>query len=163
LYWPLTAFGVKASYPTADVTRILTPVMQARYADMTTKGCWYYDYAVAAEIGEQRAAQPGWERVPELRRYNEDSRSANKPIKGPLLVLAGDDDMSVNFGNMKTGVAQACRNGLPIEFVHRTGLDHDPLMDKTIDLQLAWTRDRIQAKPWKGNCGAPARVSTPPA
>lgn len=155
LYWPLTAFGVKASYPTADVSRILTPVMQQRYADMTTKGCWYYDYATAAEIGHQRAARPGWDRVPELRRYNEDSSSANKPIKGPLLVLAGDDDRSVNFGNIQTGVAQACRNGLPIEFVHRPGLDHDPLMEKTIDLQLEWTRDRLQAKPWKGNCGPP--------
>ena len=165
LYWPLTAFGVKASYPTADVSRILTPVMQQRYADMTTKGCWYYDYAVAAEIGRQAAAQPGWDRVPELRRYNEDSRSANKPIKGPLLVLAGDDDMSVNFANIQTGVAQACRNGLPIEFAHRPGLDHDPLMEKTIDLQLDWTRDRLQAKPWKGNCGSvdlSERRVTPP-
>jgi pimeloyl-ACP methyl ester carboxylesterase len=154
MYWPLTAFGVKASYPTTDVSRILTPVMRERYADMTTKGCWYYDYAVAAEIGGERAARPGWDRVPELRRYNEDSRSANKPIKGPLLVLAGDDDMSVNFGNIQTGVAQACRNGLPIEFVHRPGLDHDPLMEKTIDLQLEWTRDRLEKKPWKGNCGS---------
>lgn len=153
MYWPLTAFGVHASYPTADVSRILTPVMQERYADMTTKGCWYYDYAVAAEIGEQRAARPGWDQVPELRRYNEDSRSANKPIKGPLLVLAGDDDMSVDFANIQTGVAQACRNGLPIEFAHRPGLDHDPLMEKTIDLQLEWTRDRLRAKPWTGNCG----------
>jgi pimeloyl-ACP methyl ester carboxylesterase len=154
MYWPLTAFGVKAGYPTADVSRILTPVMQERYTDMTTKGCWYYDYAVAAEVGEQRAAQPGWDRVPELRRYNEDSRSADKPIKGPLLVLAGDDDMSVNFGNIQSGVARACRNRLPIEFLHRPGLDHDPLMEKTIDLQLEWTRDRLQAKPWKGNCGS---------
>ena len=70
MYWPLTAFGVKASYRTADVSRILTPVMQERYVDMTTKGCWYYDYAAAAEIGDQRAARPGWDRVPELRRYN---------------------------------------------------------------------------------------------
>jgi pimeloyl-ACP methyl ester carboxylesterase len=153
LYWPLTAFGVKASYPTTDVSRILTPKMLARYADMTAKGCWYYDYAVAAEIGHRRAVRPGWDRVPELRRYNEDSRSTNKPIKGPLMVLAGDDDVSVNFGNIQAGVAQACRNGLPIEFVHRPGLDHDPLMEKTIDLQLEWTRDRLQEKPWEGNCG----------
>jgi hypothetical protein len=49
-------------------------------------------------------------------------------------------------------VTEACRLGLPIEFVHRPGLDHDPLMDKTIELQLRWTRDRLSGKPWKGNC-----------
>jgi hypothetical protein len=70
------------------------------------------------------------------------------------MVLAGDDDASVNFANIQAGVAQACRNHLPIEFVHRPGLDHDPLMEKTIDLQLDWVRARLDAKPWRGNCGS---------
>jgi len=45
LYWPLTAFGVKASYPSFDVERFLSPIMLERYHDVTTKGCWYYAYA----------------------------------------------------------------------------------------------------------------------
>jgi hypothetical protein len=154
MYWPLTAFGVKASYPSFDVARMLSPRMLARYADMTTKGCWYYDYAVAAEIGHQPAVRAGWNAAPELARYNRDSRSADKPIRGPLLVLAGDDDLSVNFANIQAGVAQACRHHLPIEFVHRPGLDHDPLMDKTTPLQLDWVRARLEGSPWHGNCGS---------
>ena len=152
MYWPLTAFGVKASYPSFDVTRMLTPIMLERYADVTTKGCWYYAYAAAAEIGHQAAVRPGWNQVPELARYNRDSRSTDKPIRGPLMVLAGDDDASVNFANIQEGVQEACRNRLAIEFVHRPGLDHDPLMEKTIDLQLDWVRARLDGKPWKGNC-----------
>ena len=152
MYWPLTAFGVKASYPSFDVARMLTPIMLERYADVTLKGCWYYAYAAAAEIGQQAAVRPGWNEVPELARYNRDSRSTDKPIRGPLMVLAGDDDASVNFANIQAGVAEACRNRLPIEFVHRPGLDHDPLMEKTIDLQLDWVRARLDGKPWKGNC-----------
>ncbi len=152
MYWPLTAFGVKASYPSFDVARMLTPIMLERYADVTSKGCWYYAYAAAAEIGQQAAVRPGWNEVPELARYNRDSRSTDKPIRGPLMVLAGDDDASVNFANIQAGVAEACRNRLPIEFVHRPGLDHDPLMEKTIDLQLDWVRARLDGKPWKGNC-----------
>ena len=154
MYWPLTAFGVKASYPSFDVARMLSPVLLARYEDMTTKGCWYYDYAAAAEIGRQPAVRPGWNAIPELARYNRDSRSANKPIRGPLMVLAGDDDLSVNFANIKAGVAQACSRHLPIEFVHRAGLDHDPLMDKTTPLQLDWVRARLAGKQWRGNCGS---------
>ncbi|HEX4266776.1 MAG TPA: hypothetical protein VHY36_02735, partial [Steroidobacteraceae bacterium] len=154
MYWPLTAFGVKASYPTFDVARMLSPAMLARYKDMTTRGCWYYDYAAAAEIGHQAAVRSGWSEAPELARYNRDSRSTDKPIRGPLMVLAGDDDASVNFANIKAGVAQACRHHLPIEFVHRPRLDHDPLMDKTIGLQLDWVRARLAGKPWRGNCGS---------
>lgn len=154
MYWPFTAFGVKASYPSFDVARMLSPAMLARYQDVTTKGCWYYAYAAAAETGHQAAVRPGWDESPELARYNRDSRSADKPIRGPLLVLAGDDDRSVNFANIKSGVARACHHHLPIEFVHRPGLDHDPLMEKTIGLQLNWVRARLEGKPWSDNCGS---------
>jgi hypothetical protein len=59
----------------------------------------------------------------------------------------------VNFTNIKKGVDRACKSGLAVEFVHRAGLDHDPLMEKTIDLQLEWTRDRLANHPWQpGTC-----------
>ena len=155
LYWPYTAFGIKASYPSFDVTRMLTKPVLARYRDVTTKGCWYYAYAALKEIGREPAVRPGWNRAPEVRRYNRDSRSANKPIRGPLLVLAGDDDKSVAIANIAAGVKAACRLGLPIEYIHRPGLDHDPLMQKTTPEQLAWVRDRLAGKPWASNCGSP--------
>ena len=154
LYWPFTAFGIKASYPSFDIKRMLTPPVLARYHDVTTKGCWYYAYAALKEIGQQRAVIPGWDSAPEVRRYNEDSRSATKPIRGPLLVLAGDNDKSVAIANIAAGVTDACRIGLPIEYIHRPGLDHDPLMQMTTPEQLAWARDRLAGKPWAGNCDA---------
>ena len=43
----------------------------------------------------------------------EDNRSADKPISGPLMVLAGGD-ASVNFTNIGAGVEGACRHNLPI-------------------------------------------------
>jgi pimeloyl-ACP methyl ester carboxylesterase len=150
----LTAYGIKASYPTFDVKRMLAPSVLARYQDVTTKGCWYYAFAALNEIGRQRAVMPGWDQAPEVRRYNQDSRSANKPIRGPLLVLAGDDDKSVAIANIAAEVHEACRRGLPIEYVHRPGLDHDPLMSKTTPEQLVWVRDRLAGKPWASNCDA---------
>jgi alpha-beta hydrolase superfamily lysophospholipase len=154
LYWPLTAFGIKASYPTFEIKRMLTPPVLTRYEDVTKKGCWYYAFATLKEIGRQRAVMPGWDHAPEVRRYNQDSRSANKPIRGPLLVLAGDDDQSVAIANIASSVKEACRLGLPIEYVHRPGLDHDPLMEKTTPEQLVWARDRLAGKPWASNCDA---------
>lgn len=154
MYWPLTAFGIKASYPSFEPSRLLTPPFVKRYPAVTTAGCWYFAYAVAAEVASRPAVRQGWERIPELRRYNLDNLSAVRPIRGPLLVLAGDDDQSVNFDNIKRGIARACRNSIPLEFVHRPGLDHDPLMRTTVDLQLAWVRDRLADKPWApSTCG----------
>lgn len=154
LYWPFTAFGIKASYPAFDVARMLTPAALARYQDVTTKGCWYYAYAALKEIGRQRAVKQDWDRAPEVSRYNADSRSANKPIRGPLLVLAGDDDKSVAIVNIEAGVKEACSRGLPIEYIHRPGLDHDPLMQNTTPEQLDWVRERLSGKPWVSNCNA---------
>ncbi len=158
LYWPFTAFGIKASYPGFDVSRMLTPAVLARYHDVTTKGCWYYAYAAMKEIGGQRAVRRNWDRAPEVHRYNADSRSANKPIRGPLLVLAGDDDKSVAIANIEAGVEEACRGGLPIEYIHRPGLDHDPLMQETTPQQLDWARARLSGKAWVSNCSTLGRL-----
>jgi pimeloyl-ACP methyl ester carboxylesterase len=68
LYWPFTAFGIKACYPAFDIDRMLTPPVLARYQDVTTKGCWFYAYAALKEIGRQRAVRHGWDRAPEVRR-----------------------------------------------------------------------------------------------
>ena len=55
LYWPMTAFGIHASYPSFDVSRMLTPQVLARYRDITpTKGCWYYAYALTKVAGPRR-------------------------------------------------------------------------------------------------------------
>jgi len=152
LYWPLTAFGIKASYPSLDLRRMLSSAALARYPDVTTKGCWYYAYAAMKEIGRRPALKPGWDGLPELQRYNADSRSGDKPIRGPLLVLAGDDDRSVAIANIEAGVRDACSHALEIEFVHRPGLDHDPLMEETTPEQLGWVRERLSGTPWHGNC-----------
>jgi hypothetical protein len=38
LYWPFTAFGIKASYPSFDVKRMPTPPVLARFQAVTTQG-----------------------------------------------------------------------------------------------------------------------------
>jgi hypothetical protein len=158
LYWPFTAFGIQATYPDFDVRQMLTPPALARYRAVTQRGCWYYAFAVMKELGTRPAVRRGWNQLPQLRRYNADSRSGEQPIRGPLLVLAGDDDRSVAIGNIEAGVQRACAHGLPIEFVHVAGLDHDPLMEQTTPRQLDWVRERLAGRPWSSNCPVGAAV-----
>jgi len=163
-YWPLEAFGIKASYPTFDIARMLTPVALSRFRDVTTKGCYYYAYAVFKALGLQASAFPDWATAPEARQYLRDSQSGDKPIVGPLLVVAGDDDRIVAIGSILTSVHGACSMRLPIEFRRRSGLDHDPLMQKMTPELLVWARARLAGTPWVGNCatlGPPSADSGP--
>lgn len=152
LYWPLTAFGIKASYPSLDIAKMLTKPALARYRTVTQDGCWYHAYAAMQDLAGQAVVQDDWTQLPEARRYAHDSRSANKPIRGPLLIVAGIDDQSVAIENIRAGVRSACALGLPVEFRSYPGLDHDPLMEKTTPEQLDWVRDRLAGKAWTGNC-----------
>jgi pimeloyl-ACP methyl ester carboxylesterase len=151
-FWAFEAYGIKASYPSFEIDRMLTPAGMSRYHDVTSKGCYYYAYAAYKELGKQLSAHADWAKAPEVQKYLHDSQSADKPIKGPLLVVAGDDDRIVPIGSVTASVRHACRMGLAIEFLHRPGLDHDPVMYDVTPRMLAWTRDRLAGKPWVGNC-----------
>ncbi len=152
MYWPMEAFGIKVSYPSFDVARMLTPAGLSVYEEITTKGCDYRDYFVAKALGPKPLAYPNWAAAPEARHYLQDSQSADKPIAGPLLEIAGDDDKSVLFPSLRRSVTHACHIGLPIEFRHRAGLDHDPLMYQMTPEILRWARARLDHEPWTGNC-----------
>jgi hypothetical protein len=58
----------------------------------------------------------------------------------------------VAIANIAAAVKEACSLGLPIEYRHHPGMDHDQLMEKTTPEQLAWVRDRLAGKPWSENC-----------
>jgi len=153
-YWVLEAFGIKASYPSFDIARMLTPAALDVYQDVTTKGCYDYGHAVLRALGPRIPAHADWARAPEVRNYLRDSQSGEKPIHAPLLVVAGDDDRTVAIDSIVASVKGACSRGLAIELRRRAGLDHDPLMEKTTPELLDWARDRLAGKSWFSNCAA---------
>ena len=153
-YWTLEAFGIKASYPSFDIARMLTPAVLDRYHDVTTQGCYDYGHAVFQALGHVIPARADWAQGAEARSYLRDSQSGEKPIQGPLLVVAGDDDRTVAIDSIVASVKSACDRGLAIEFRRRAGLDHDPLMEQTTPELLDWARERLAGKPWSGNCAA---------
>jgi pimeloyl-ACP methyl ester carboxylesterase len=163
MYWPLQAFGIKASYPSFDLRRMLTPAGMSVYDEVTAKGCYYHAYFVSRDAGRKKLlAHANWAAAPEAQRYLRDSQSADKPIAGPLLVVTGDDDKSVLFPSLRHSVKHACHIGLPIEFWHRAGLDHDPLMYEMTPAILRWARARLDHEPWTGNCPATPRGAGTP-
>jgi hypothetical protein len=58
----------------------------------------------------------------------------------------------VAIDSIVASVKRACARGLTLEFIHRAGLDHDPLMEQMTPELLTWARDRLAGKAWAGNC-----------
>lgn len=138
-------------------------VVATDYAGLGTPGQHAYlnkipqanDVIYSIPAARQAAALANWGDAPEVRDYLHDSQSADKPIAGTLLVVAGDDDQVVSIQSITASVRHACAIGLQIEFLRLPGVDHDALMEKSTPDLLAWARNRLDGKPWAGNCGAP--------
>jgi pimeloyl-ACP methyl ester carboxylesterase len=75
----------------------------------------------------------------------------HRPVH-PLLVLAGGADHTVPPQSVQQLAAKACRLGYHLQFRIFPGLDHDPLMDKSIPYQLRWIRARFAGRPATDNC-----------
>jgi dipeptidyl aminopeptidase/acylaminoacyl peptidase len=93
-----------------------------------------------------------WRQNVYLERLAKEDELATLPVRKPLLVLAGEADLSVPINGVRETVARACRNGTALTFKRYPGLDHDPTMTNSTPDQLTWIRDRFAGKAAIPNC-----------
>jgi len=155
-YLDFIAWGIWARTPSFRPADMLGGPALARYAHLTTKGCFYY--AAATFLGDTTAPAltPGWERTDGARQFFADSALGFAPIGGPLLVVAGDADQTVPIAAVRATVAAACARGTSLGFRVYPGQDHDPTMYKSTPDQLAWIADRFAGRPAADACKAPS-------
>jgi pimeloyl-ACP methyl ester carboxylesterase len=151
-YLDLIAFGIHARTPSFKPADMLTGVAIERYADMTTKGCYFYDYARFLGDTVRPPLKAGWDSTPAARRFFDESEIGFSPTGGPLLVIAGEADQTVPIAAVRYVAARACAVGVSLQFVAYPGLDHDPTIDKSTPDQLAWIADRFAGKPAVNGC-----------
>lgn len=153
MYVGYMAFALHARFPDAKPEDLLTPRAMQLYSQITTQGCWDYGYAAFAAMPQGGVLTRDWRQNPFVRRLSEEDRLGVAHVSKPLLVLAGEADLSVPISGVRETVAQACRSGVPLAFKSYPGLDHDPTMINSIPDQLAWIRDRFAGKPAASTCG----------
>jgi len=151
-YLSYMAYAMRVRTPTFKPSDMLTGEAPQRYADVTTKGCWYYAYAAVLNAPVGPMLKPGWDLLPAASRFIEENELARVPVAGPLLVIAGEADESVPLAPLRAVAARACKNGSALTFRSYPGLDHDPTMEQSTPDQLAWVRDRLAGKPSASNC-----------
>jgi pimeloyl-ACP methyl ester carboxylesterase len=152
-YLNYIAFAIHARCPAFEPADMLQGQALARYADVTTKGCW--NYAYASYLGDTEATQlkPDWARAPGPQAFFAQSEIGRALFRGPLLVIAGEADQSVPIDAVRAEVSQACKLGRKLEFKAYPGLDHDPVMVNSTPDQLAWIQARFKGEAAGNDCG----------
>jgi pimeloyl-ACP methyl ester carboxylesterase len=155
-YLAFMAAGIHARYPEFDPRELLSDSVLEHYADVTTKGCFYYGYATYASAPSGTLLRPEWDKSVWIHRFFEGNAVAHAPIGGPLFVVAGEADQTVPIEGVRAAVKQICAAKQPVTFRSYPGLDHDPTMEKSTPDQLEWIRARFAGKPASSNCAAGA-------
>ena len=151
-YLAFMAAGIHARYPEFNPRDLVSDAVLAHYADVTTKGCFYYAYATYAALPNGTLLRANWEKSPWVHQFFEGNAEGKLPIGGPLLVIAGEADQTVPIVAVREAVARSCAAKQPVTFRSYPGLDHDPTMEKSTPFQLEWIRDRFAGKAAGSNC-----------
>ena len=155
-YLAFMAAGIHARYPEFNPRVLLSDRVLEHYADVTTKGCFYYGYATYAAAPSGTLLRPNWQKSVWVHRFFEGNTVGKKPIGGPLFVIAGEADQTVPISGVRAAVKQLCGAKQSVTFLSYPGLDHDPTMDKSTPAQLEWIRSRFAGQPATSNCPAGA-------
>ena len=151
-YLAFMAAGIHARYPEFNPRDLISDGVLEHYADVTTKGCFYYGYATYAAAPSGTLLRPQWEKSVWIHRFFEGNAVGNAPIGGPMLVIAGEADQTVPIEGVRAAVKEICAAKQPVTFRSYPGLDHDPTMEKSTPDQLKWIRARFAGKPATSNC-----------
>jgi pimeloyl-ACP methyl ester carboxylesterase len=153
-YLAFMASGIGARFPEFKPRDLLSDGMLAHYADVTTKGCFFYGYATYADTPVGTLLRPNWHDSPWVHQFFEANTVANAPIGGPLFVIAGEADQTVPLAAVQAAVKKLCAMKQLVTFRSYPGLDHDPTMEKSTPAQLDWIRERFAGKTARSNCPA---------
>lgn len=151
-YMPFIAFGVAARFSDFEPESMLSSLAMKNYQNIARKGCWLYGFATYAGDPPGSMVKPGWTELPAVKSFVAESLTTERPVAGPILVIAGEADQSVAISGVRATVAAACRKNMNVTFRSYPGLDHDPTMTNSTPYQLVWIRERFEGKPAKGNC-----------
>ncbi|MCK1293437.1 lipase family protein [Bradyrhizobium sp. 30] len=150
----MIAHGVKARFPEFDPASMLTDAAMEHYTDIGTKGGLTYSYAVYANVLPNTLLKPGWENLRLVQRWFAEYVPGERPIRGPILVIASTGDTISEMDGIEASVTRACRAGMAVTFRKYHDLDHSEVFHQSIPDQIAWIRDRFAGKPSPGNCPA---------
>lgn len=151
-YLAFMAAGLAAQSPGFQPKELLSDEALAHYPDVTTKGCWYYGYAAFLQAPAGKLLRDGWRQNPAVEHFFAANTLGERPVGGPLLIIAGEGDQTVPIAGMRSRGEKMCAAAEPVTFKSYPGLDHDEVMAQSEAFQLDWIRDRFGGRKFESGC-----------
>jgi pimeloyl-ACP methyl ester carboxylesterase len=151
-YLAYLASGIQALFPRFKPQDMLSHDAMRLYAKATTEGCWDYGNALFKDMPKSTALRVDWRENASIRQFVSENEVSLIRVNKPLLVLAGEADLTIPIDGVRQTVRRACLNGSDVTFKSYPGLDHVPTMVESMPEQLAWIKDRVEGKKSTGTC-----------
>ena len=149
-YAAFLAFGIKAVFPEFKYRDLLTPEATALMPVASDNG-WLVTMATFAyEVPAGKVLKSNWMENAYFRQMRDLSMLGERPTRGPLLLVAGIDDLTVPVDSIAATYERMLKQGSDVEYRTYAGLDHDPLVFGTFRDQFRWVEDRFAGKPVGG-------------
>jgi len=149
-YAAFLAFGIKAVFPEFKYHDLLTPEATALMPVASDNG-WLVTMATFAyEVPAGKVLKSNWMENASFRQMRDLSMLGERPTRGPLLLVAGIDDLTVPVDSIAATYERMLKQGSDVEYRTYAGLDHDPLVFGTFRAQFRWVEDRFAGKPVGG-------------
>jgi hypothetical protein len=152
-YFDYLAYAIHRKTPSFQVSDMLTNRSMARFHDVTTKGCYAYTQNHPDDLEPSEKLKPGWEKTEAAERLFRVNEPGQVSLGGPMFIIAGDKDRTIQLVAVKDAVGKACKLGAALNFRIYPGLGHGPTMAKSIPDQLSWIADRFSGKAVETDCG----------
>ena len=149
--YPILVFvakGIKAVYPDFRVEGILTEKAMALYE--------YVDHSCDATSGPVPLAsdllRPGWASNRFVREFFARNTLAQRPARGSLLLIAGENDTVVPYALTVRTVARLCAQKDKVLFVNYPALNSSAVVENSVGEQVSWIKARFSGFPAPSNC-----------
>ena len=150
----LLAFGVygfQTIYPQLAADRVLSAPAAKKYDTFVTDGCSAAGGAFA-DISPHNMYRPDWKADPFMRKVLSRNRPGVQPVRGPILLVTGGDDILFTPAASKMVSERLCRSGARVQRSVYPGLGHDPLVYGSLREQIAWISGRFSGEPAPSTC-----------
>lgn len=150
---PKLATAVTALFPWYNDSG-MTPLSYDRWHNVVEplQGCLPTDGLVFGDIPLDQLARPGWTQDDAVRKFAVLAESGRKKFRGPLLVIAGENDIVVPFSSVQSAVDDTCdvmaeeQIQESLEMLTYADMDHFPVIQASQLRWLAWVKDRLTGK-----------------
>ncbi|HEX3739210.1 MAG TPA: lipase family protein [Terriglobales bacterium] len=145
------AYGIKTAYPKFEIKDMLTPAGISLYRTVAQQ-CSEGEDQAASQSSAASMLQPGWENNPFVQKYFDHNRLGNTAARAPLLVIASQDDPTID--ETAKIVTRLCTQGEPVQYEKFAESDLGRVIGDSARDQMAWVQSRFANAPARSNCSA---------